>query len=384
MTSASKRSKTEKAAFIFSFLRAVSVHPELKDVDAMSALHVTHLVDDHLELYMSAEHLSKLLRKKSDKPAKISLARLRRYGFMVKISVRSDVGASQYRPNGGRAATDYRLSIPDEVLGKKLPETEAEHLGKKLPETKCLKGEVSGKKLPKQSGKKLPTITLEDTLDGAGARANAPHACLPSDRGSVINNLDDVLDSHDTGQYQRAPKAPDGPLGADAVSDPEHPRDRPIAPVSEDDAPMPGNDLRSEVRLFEGTPVTLPDLKAQAAEEAAAVAICDLSRLHGAALPNPSGFVTDLEDWILGGWEEAAMRASQAAALMIIRTPTNRVRVWNEHNKIVASVLQSAGVRRGAMEAALKNYHDAVGDAGQALKAQKLREQTMQGENAHV
>ena len=110
---------------------------------------------------------------------------------------------------------------------------------------------------------------------GAGAGSTRPKAPVTkADRGFVISDDESVIT--DDAHLYRAPSALEGPVGAyvgdslpAVASDPDHYRDRPIAPVAEADAPWPGNDERqAEVRVYEGQPVTEADLDALADEEA--------------------------------------------------------------------------------------------------------------------
>lgn len=192
---------------------------------------------------------------------------------------------------------------------------------------------------------KCPPYSSNIQEDGAGARANAPQAPSPaSNPSSIINTVDAVFDDEDTDANTRAHEALEGPLVAAAsdlsdpsiASDPDHPRSRPFAPVSEDEAPRPGSDMREgEDRIFEGGPVTLTDLRCFANEEAIAIAAAELERMHGHSL---NRYIADFVDGYVWRDDESRRKAINATVDLFIPL-SGRRDIWRLHRSILGNLL---------------------------------------------
>jgi len=187
--------------------------------------------------------------------------------------------------------------------------------------------------------------TLQDnTQHTEGTRSSAsPYNC-----SSVIADV--VIDDNDkdAGASTRvAGPALDAPTRAPAtdlhdpgtVSDPEHPRDRPVAPISQCEAPIPGGEDEGEDRAYECSPATLPDLKAQAAEEAAALAHADLSALHR-GVANLGSYVFDFIDAYIN-LNESRRQAVISATVRLFGNRPNSLKIWKQHQAVLADLLRN-------------------------------------------
>lgn len=252
---------TEKAAYAFAWLRAVKRCPNLKAVDAVTALDLVELLDDDLCLFRSAAALGRAIRC-SESTAEASLGRLRRAGLIVLVE---QGGKGPVGPNGGRRANTYRIAVEEfspEIFGKTGLEVSHEKLGKTAIKADGVSPKFSGMVSPDNSG----TISLEQSQEGAGALGARP--APPPCEVSFGEYNDDYQLLEDDGDG----RALGTPITVSAVSHPAAMTEAP-GPASEPSlASVPEDEDRPPVDV---TKVTLADLDAREAEELAAEIAAD-------------------------------------------------------------------------------------------------------------
>lgn len=188
MSAPAKKStgKTDRAAFVFRWLRAIKRDPRLKSADAMTALDAIEWVDADLEFFRSARELGKAIRV-AESTAEASLTRLRSAGFLSRVA-----GSKAARSkNGGRLANTYRLEIPEipaEVSTENSGETGQEVSPGKSGKSEGVSPENSGRVSPEKPG----TNTLEQPQESRRAQ-RAP--ANPRDDVALVDTV--VIDDAD-------------------------------------------------------------------------------------------------------------------------------------------------------------------------------------------
>lgn len=171
---------------------------------------------------------------------------------------------------------------------------------------------------------------IERTLEGAGARVNAPPAPV-SNTDVVLFEEDHDEVEKDVGARERAPVIP-------LVSDPQ-------------------NEAAEEPREDGGDPF--------------ADALAELDALHGDEIGDVEGYLYDLIDGFHDGDRAASQRAARLAAKLLLGAGSGALGIWFTHRRIVHALSLDTGGTEGRADAAVADFHSAVAAAGEALKAER-------------
>lgn len=305
MSAPAKKStgKTDRAAFVFRWLRAIKRDTRLKSADAMTALDAIEWVDDDLEFFRSARELGKAIRV-AESTAEASLTRLRSAGFLSRVA-----GSKAARSkNGGRLANTYRLEIPEipaEVSTENSGETDKEVSPGKSGKSEGVSPGFSGRVSPEFSG----TNTLEQPQKSRRAQ-RAP--ANPRDDVALVDTV--VIDDADANAATSAGAAKRARFtGGGSLADRALEAQR-LVPAS---APETEADPAS-AHFKAGADVTLDELDRLHAAARDALARQEAARALGDALElfdhEADEFAPEVINWLAQG--DADARATVVAAVV--------------------------------------------------------------------
>ena len=344
MSAPAKKStgKTDRAAFVFRWLRAIKRDTRLKSADAMTALDAIEWVDDDLEFFRSARELGKAIRV-AESTAEASLTRLRGAGFLSRVA-----GSKAARSkNGGRLANTYRLEIPEipaEVSTENSGETDKEVSPGKSGKSEGVSPENSGRVSPEKPG--------TNTMDHPMESRRAPRApANPRDDVALVDTV--VIDDADAnvaasaGARERARYDDAGSLAAMALEA------RNLLPAS---APETEPDPAS-AHFKDGADVTLDEFDRLHAAAREAQARQEAARTLGDALGidefGGDCAASDVINGLVGS--DPQSRASIASLVLnrvAAKPPASRQTVWDGIRRAVRGVAFAHGYGSGGGDVA--------------------------------